>query len=225
MGGDATGGGDGDGERRRGADCYRGGPSRGRSSAGRALDWQSRGSWVRVPSPPPHVSSSEGTKPDEGRKARRLMPSVAPLTGPCDLIHLSRESGTREWAGRTCTDEVRPSQPRADHPQARRSRSASAARAPDSLTQALLVPLRSFLSTRCVSASPRAALRPLRRNAPLARLALSVPEAAALTVTLSTAWNSSDRADSGLLGPIALSCALRILRFCQVTACLGAAEE
>ena len=25
---------------------------RGRSSAGRALDWQSRGSWVRVPSPP-----------------------------------------------------------------------------------------------------------------------------------------------------------------------------
>ena len=28
-------------------------PSRGRSSAGRALDWQSRGSRVQVPSPPP----------------------------------------------------------------------------------------------------------------------------------------------------------------------------
>ena len=27
--------------------------ARGRSSVGRALDWQSRGSWVRVPSPPP----------------------------------------------------------------------------------------------------------------------------------------------------------------------------
>jgi len=31
---------------------------RGRSSAGRALDWQSRGSWVRVPSPPPRKCRS-----------------------------------------------------------------------------------------------------------------------------------------------------------------------
>ena len=33
-------------------DCVPSGQLRGRSSAGRALDWQSRGSWVRVPSPP-----------------------------------------------------------------------------------------------------------------------------------------------------------------------------
>ncbi len=32
--------------------------ARGRSSAGRALDWQSRGSWVRVPSPPPVTAGS-----------------------------------------------------------------------------------------------------------------------------------------------------------------------
>ena len=31
-----------------------GGRTRGRSSVGRALDWQSRGSWVQVPSPPPN---------------------------------------------------------------------------------------------------------------------------------------------------------------------------
>ena len=35
-------------------------PPRGRSSAGRALDWQSRGSWVRVPSPPPESPRSDG---------------------------------------------------------------------------------------------------------------------------------------------------------------------
>ena len=32
------------------------GQLRGRSSAGRALDWQSRGSWVRVPSPPLEIA-------------------------------------------------------------------------------------------------------------------------------------------------------------------------
>ena len=40
-------------------DCYVDPHHWGRSSAGRALDWQSRGSWVQVPSPPPHHGRSD----------------------------------------------------------------------------------------------------------------------------------------------------------------------
>jgi hypothetical protein len=60
---------------------------RGRSSAGRAPDWQSGGSWVRVPSPPPkslmgHGVSRTRFRPDDPSprhpRARRSFQSVSP---------------------------------------------------------------------------------------------------------------------------------------------------
>jgi hypothetical protein len=48
---------------------------RGRSSAGRALDWQSRGSWVRVPSPPLEIAGqrtmSHLDEPRDGRNCNQ----------------------------------------------------------------------------------------------------------------------------------------------------------
>ena len=59
----------------------------GRSSAGRALDWQSRGSWVQVPSPPPNQPTKHrmvmlrcfcilALEPLAGRAARTAQPLV-----------------------------------------------------------------------------------------------------------------------------------------------------
>ena len=65
---------------------------RGRSSAGRALDWQSRGSRVRVPSPPPEIAGQTVCRPGAVRDDRtvchnfvttypsRLADSAAPVS-------------------------------------------------------------------------------------------------------------------------------------------------